>query len=81
MSLLPICGDIFESILFNNIFIFFPRNKLITQKELEFKPTDSCMNQLLSIIHEIYKSLDNEYIYSLRTILASGNYFQTNAKR
>ena len=34
-------------------------NKLISDNQSGFKPSDSCVNQLLSITHEIYHSLDN----------------------
>ena len=46
VSLLPICGKVFERILFNNIFSFFLENNLITQKQSEFKPSDTCIKQL-----------------------------------
>ena len=37
---------------------FFIRNDLISQSQSGFKPGDSCINQLLAITHEIYKSFD-----------------------
>ena len=43
------------------MFRFFLENKLITPHQSGFKPGDSCMNQLLSITHEIYKSFDNGF--------------------
>ena len=64
MSLLTICGKVFEGILFYYMFSFF----LIAQKQSRFKPDESCINQLLSITHqflsvthEIYKSFDDEF--------------------
>ena len=59
VSLLPICGKIFERLIFNEMFRFFLDNKLISTNQSGFKPGDSCMNQLLSITHEIYKSFDD----------------------
>ena len=41
--------------------IFFLENNLITQKQSGFKPGDSCINQLLSITHEIYKSFNDGF--------------------
>ena len=38
---------------------FFIENNLISPNQLGFKPDDSCINKLLSITHEIYKSFDN----------------------
>ena len=59
VSLLPICGKIFERLIFNEMFRFFLDNKLISTNQSGFKPGDSCINQLLSITHEIYKSFDD----------------------
>ena len=41
------------------MFSFFIENDLISQNQSSFKPTDSCINQLLSITYEIYKSFDD----------------------
>ena len=41
--------------MFNGIFNFFFENKLISLNQSSFKTGDSCINQLLSITHEIYK--------------------------
>ena len=56
--LLSICGKILERVMLNEMFIFFIENKLISSNQSGFKPGDSCINQLLSIIHEIYESFD-----------------------
>ena len=57
LSLLLIFGKIFERIIFNNIFENLTANKLILENQSGFKPGESCVNQLLSITHEIYNSL------------------------
>ena len=44
--------------LINEMFGFFIENDLISQHQSGFKPGDSCINQLLSITHEIYQSVD-----------------------
>ena len=54
LSLLPICGKVFEKLIFNEMFKFFIENKLISPNYLGFKSCDSCINQLLAITHEIY---------------------------
>ena len=59
VSLLPICDKIFERLIFNKMVRFFLENKLITPYQSCFKPVDSCINQRLSITHEIYKSFDD----------------------
>ena len=58
ISLLPIIGKIFERLLYNQMFEIFIGNDLISQNQSGFKPGDSCINQLLAITHEIYKSFD-----------------------
>ena len=40
------------------MFEFFIRNDLISQNHSGLKPSDSCINQLLAITQEIYKSFD-----------------------
>ena len=61
ISLLPICGKIFERILYNSLFNFLNQNDLISPAQSGFKPGNSCINQLLSITHEIYHSMDEGY--------------------
>ena len=41
------------------MFEFFIEINLISENQSDFKPGDSCINQLLSITHEIYQSFDN----------------------
>ena len=57
--MLPIFGKIFERHIYNKMLRFFLENKLITCYQSGFKPCDSCLNQLLSITYEIYKSFDD----------------------
>ena len=52
VSLPPICGEILEP------FKFFIKNELISSNQSGFKPGDSCVNQLVSITHGIYKPFD-----------------------
>ena len=58
VSLLPICGKIFEKIIFKFLFQYLKHNKLLNCNQLGFRFGDSCVHQLLSITHEIYKSFD-----------------------
>ena len=41
------------------MFEFFIENNLISKNQSGFRPGDSCINQLLSITHEIYQSFDD----------------------
>ena len=58
MPLLRICGKMLERLMFKEIFNFFIEKKLISPNQSGFKPGNSCINQLLSITHEIYESFD-----------------------
>ena len=44
ISLLPMCGKIFEKLIFNEMFKFFIENNLISPNQSGFKPGDSCIN-------------------------------------
>ena len=43
------------------MFCFFLDKGLISANKSGFKPGDSCINQLFSITHNIYKSFDDGY--------------------
>ena len=58
ISLLPIFGKIFERIIFKELFNHFHQNHLFTKCQSGFLPGDSCILQLLSIVHEINSSFD-----------------------
>ena len=58
VSLLPICENFFERLIYNNLFEYFIENDLTSQNQSGFKPGDSCINRLISITHEIYLSFD-----------------------
>ena len=40
---------------------YFIKNELISSNQSGFKPEDLCINQLLSITHDIYQSFDNGF--------------------
>ena len=61
MSLLPICVKILERLLHNRLYEYFIENELISSSQSGFRPGDSCINQLLSITHDIYRSFDNGF--------------------
>ena len=61
VSLLPIFGKVFERLIYKEMYSFFIENDLISANQSGFKQGDSCINQLLSITHEIYQDLDQGY--------------------
>ena len=68
ISLLPIFGKIFERVIYNFIFNYFINNKLFTPSQSGFLPGDSCIAQLLSIIHEIQTAFDENPSVDVRGI-------------
>ena len=53
ISLLFIFANIFERVIYNLLFNYFLHNKLFTPSQSGFPPGDSCIAQLLSIIHNV----------------------------
>ena len=58
VSLLPICGKIFERLFYNEMFDIFLENNLTSPKQSGFRPGDSCINQLLPISTKILNAFD-----------------------
>ena len=58
ISLLPICGKIFEKLIFDLIYEYLFENQLFTSSQSGFRPGDSTVNQLLSITHAIYSAFE-----------------------
>ena len=69
VSLFSICGKIFERTIFNDVFLFLENNNLLTSKQSGFRPNDSCINQLLSIVHSIYSNFHHNPTLQGRGIL------------
>ena len=58
ISLLPIFGKIFEKIIFNRIYDFLLKEELLNPNQSGFRPSDSCINQLLEITLEIFEAFN-----------------------
>ena len=56
-SVLPICGNIFERILYNSLLNFLNQNDLISPAQSDFKSSEFC----IKLTHEIYHSMDKIY--------------------
>ena len=65
-------GKVFERLLYDNMFSPFFRKRLISPKQSEFRPGQSCTNQFLSIAHEILSAFDGGH---------KGVFFSINLKR
>ena len=57
-SLLPICSKIFERLIYNVMYVFLTETDLLSPNQSGFRSGDSCINQLLSINHEILNVFD-----------------------
>ena len=68
ISLLPIFSKIFERIIYNSLFNHFQSSKRFTSSQSGFLPGDSCIAQLLSIIHEIQTTFDNNPTVDVRGV-------------
>ena len=60
ISLLPVCGKIFEKLIFDYIYEHLCNNRLITPNQSGFRPGDSNINQFLSITQNIYEGFEME---------------------
>ena len=68
ISLLPICGKIFEKLVFDNIYKYLNDNHLITSNQSGFRPGDSTTNQLLYLVSEIHESFENPHTLEVRAV-------------
>ena len=68
ISLLPLCGKIFEKIIFNNIYTYMDKNNLITKKQSGFRPGDSTTNQLLYLVSEIHEAFADPKCLEVRAV-------------
>ena len=53
ISILPICGKLFEKMIYDAYYEYFTNNYIINVNQSGFRTGDSCSNQLSVIVHEI----------------------------
>ena len=70
ISLLPIFNKVFERVIYNSLFNYFVSNKPSTSSQSGFLPGDSCIAQLLTIIHEIQTIFDNNLPADVRDVFS-----------
>ena len=58
MSLLPLASKIFEKATYHNLLNYIERENLLNINQSGFRANDSCINQLISITHEIYRAFN-----------------------
>ena len=68
ISLPPIFGKIFERILFKDLLNYFHKNQFFIKCHSGFLPGNSCILQLLSIVHDINSSFDYDPTINVRGV-------------
>ena len=68
ISLLPIFRKNLKRMIFNKIYHFLLEERLLNPNQSGFRPSDSCINQLLAIIHEIFVAFDCNPPFRVRSV-------------
>ena len=58
----------FERVIYNSLFNYFQSNSFFTPSQSGFIPGDSCIAQLLSLIHEIQTAFDENPTVDVREV-------------
>lgn len=75
--MLPICGKIFEILIFNSLFECSEESKLLSIHQYGFLSNDSCVNHLLLLVYNLKKDFDAEPILEFRDMfLEMSNTFE-----
>ena len=67
--MLPICGKVFKRLIFNSLFSYFIENNLPLPHQSGFIPGDSCVQQPISMTHEIYNAFGCNPSLEVRGVL------------
>ena len=68
ISLLPVFGKIFEKIIFDRLYNFLLQEELLNPNQSGFRPSDSFINQLIAITHEIFEAFDCNPSLEVRSV-------------
>ena len=68
ISLLPIFNKVFEKTIFNKMYTFLQNKQLLNPNQSGFRPSDSCIKQLLSMTHEIFQSFNATPPLKIRSV-------------
>ena len=68
ISLLPIFGKILEKLIFDSLYQHLNMNSLLNPNQSGFRPGDSTVNQLLSIVHSIFTAFDCNPTLDVRSV-------------
>ena len=68
ISVLPLCGKLFEKLIYDALYSYFENNNIFDINQSGFRKGDSCVNQLISITHDIFKALDSNPSLEVRGV-------------
>ena len=68
ISLIPICGKLFEKIIFTSLYSYLNNNSLITHNQSGFRRDDSTTNQILFLVNEIHKAFKDPKSLEVRAV-------------
>ena len=68
VSLLPIYGKLMKKVMFNSVFNFIDTRKMFSVHQSGFRPGDTCVHQLISIVHDIYNAFDVNPSIEVRSV-------------
>ena len=74
ISLLYIFGKILEKIMFNRVYKFLLEERLLNPNQSGFRPSDSCINQLLAITREIFEAFDCNPPLEVRSVFLDSRF-------
>ena len=68
VSLLQICGILMGKLIFNSVFNFIDTRNMLSVHQSGFRPSDSCVVRLISIVHDVYNAFDANLSLEVRSI-------------
>ena len=63
-----LCDKLFEKVVFNQLYMFFASNNLITKNQSGFRSGISTTNQLLTFVNGIHASFDSRNSLEVRSV-------------
>ena len=68
ISLLPIFGKVLEKLIFDRLYHYLSQNGLLNENQSGFRPEDSTVNHLLSIVNSIFTAFDSNPTLDVRSV-------------
>ena len=68
ISLLPLCGKLFEKVIYNILYNHYESNNILNANQSGFRSGDSCINQLINITHDVFQSFDSNPSLEVRGV-------------